>query len=171
MIARMKVDTKSLNRLNKELERLALEAPNAFGAALYAMGVKLEQGAKRRTPVDTGFLRASAYTTPPMRGKITETTVQIGERPKKGHYNTPAMVASVTVSGGTQISVEVGYAAEYAVEVHEKTWVSHKVGEAKFLQNAVNEIAPDFKQKLADTARRFIRTGIAARLTRGYTAR
>jgi hypothetical protein len=42
----------------------------------------------------------------------------------------------VTTSGGN-ITVEVGYAAPYAIYVHEDLQAHHTVGEAKFLSKAV----------------------------------
>lgn len=45
--------------------------------------------------------------------------------------------------GNNRVSVVVGYSQSYALEVHERTDVQHKVGQAKYLEEAarVNEAA------------------------------
>ena len=104
-------------RLVKAVAKMKKGARNGIklGAAL----IKAES--QRRTPVDTGNLKA-------------------------GHYTT------FQTNGGL-ISAEVGTTAEYAIYVHEDLEANHKVGEAKFLENAIeakrNEVAKVIKNQLS----------------------
>ena len=84
-------------------------------AALHQEGENIMGVSKRRTPVDQGPLRASAHV------KLPKTT-------------------------GGKTSVTLAYGTDYAVYVHEivshrvtQGPVYHKVGQAKFLESAVNE--------------------------------
>lgn len=52
-------------KVRDELKRLSVAVPAAFGAALYTEGVGLYGDARKRVPVDTGYLRDSAYVTRP----------------------------------------------------------------------------------------------------------
>lgn len=100
---------------------LGAKAATVGGAALYREAEGIMNTAKGLTPVDTGALRAS------------------------GHVNPP------DVSGG-KVSVELGFggAAEaYAVYVHEMTWVGHRVGQAKFLEQPLLEWAANGGVSLA----------------------
>lgn len=74
--------------------------------ALLAGGEIVVADAKKRTPVDTGALRANVNMTP---------------------YN-------ITSDGG---SLNIAYLQEYAPYVHERLELKHRVGEAKFLENAM----------------------------------
>lgn len=68
-------------------------------------GLIIKREAMKRTPVDLGNLKGSAYSDlDPYSGKF----------------------------------VEIGYTAEYAPIVHEDLEARHTVGEAKFLERAVN---------------------------------
>ena len=46
-------------------------------------------------------------------------------------------------------SVEVGFDADYALHVHERTDIFHQNGQAKFLETAVNELAPTITETYA----------------------
>jgi hypothetical protein len=104
--------------------RSALEAIRrklALGAALYQEGLYIQRNSMRRTPVDTGALRASHETTEPAyKGGEIEVAIQVG-----------------------------GPAAPYALIVHERLDVGHRVGEAKFLERSVTEAAAGIDERLA----------------------
>ena len=90
----------------------AMRAKGAQG--LYEAGQMIVTDAKRRVPVDLGNLKGSGYVTAP-----------------------------TATPGGT--NVEVGFggpAADYAIYVHEDLSAHHPVGEAKYLENAVEAKAP-----------------------------
>ena len=91
--------------------------PRTYTTIILRALVLIEANSARRTPVDTGNLKLSGL------GK--------------------ARVA-VSVPAGT-----VGYTtntADYAIYVHERLGLNHPVGEAKFLEKAVNEIAPKIEK-------------------------
>lgn len=58
---------RGFDSIRRALERFAREAPEALAAAVYQEGLAIEANATKRTPVDTGRLRATHYVTPPVR--------------------------------------------------------------------------------------------------------
>lgn len=58
-----------------------------------------------------------------------------------------------------RIFVVIGFGTEYAIYVHERTDLSHAVGEAKFLESAIKEEAAGFAEKLADRGYRMLKSG------------
>lgn len=103
----------------------ALEAgKTAASAGLYAGGNVIMEEAKRRSPVDTGAMRGSGYVTLPE------------ER-------------------GSTIVVEVGFggpAGDYAAEQHENMTYRHPVGQAKYLESAMDDKAGDARDTIAAVA-------------------
>lgn len=91
------------------------------GRALYAEAREIQKTSMRRTPVETGALRASHETTRPVleRGEVS-VTIQVG-----------------------------GPAAPYAVPVHERLDVHHPVGEAKFLERSVLDATAGMGERIA----------------------
>lgn len=82
--------------------------------------------AKKRTPVDTGALRGSGHVGGPFRR-----------------------------NGGIEVVMGFGGpAAPYAIHVHERLDVFHRVGQAKFLESVLLESAPYFPQRVAERIRR-----------------
>ena len=61
----IKIKVEGVAEVIKSLERAARAFPEATGQALYEEGLGVQGLAVQRTPVDTGRLRASAYTAPP----------------------------------------------------------------------------------------------------------
>ena len=85
----------------------AMRAKGAQG--LFEAGNMIMTDAKRRVPVDLGALKGSGYVTAP-----------------------------TATPGGTHVEVGFGGpAAGYAIYVHEDLSARHPVGEAKYLENAV----------------------------------
>jgi hypothetical protein len=133
--------TRSLGRTDSqilgvdELLRRMEQMPRvALEALKQAMRQELEAVlslAKKKAPVDSGRLRASGYVTPP------------------------------EIEGGVVLNGEVGFSAEYAVYVHEKTEARHVVGEAKFLEKAINERSKGYAERLAARTRKLFESMIA----------
>jgi hypothetical protein len=102
----------------------------AYLAALYVYGGRVATLAQRKTPVDTGYLRRSAYVTHP------------------SHRATTLWV------------IEVGFYAPYAMSVHDNTrGVKFRVGGSHFLTRAAAELAPDSGRFIASKLGSFIRNG------------
>jgi len=83
---------------------------------LKASGERLKEKSVARTPIDTGELRSRAFVSP-------------------------------VTSSEDSMSVTVGYESEdplYAVYVHERTDVHHKIGQAKFLESSLHEMSSEF---------------------------
>jgi hypothetical protein len=60
---------------------------------------------------------------------------------------------------GQEPVVELGFGTRYAVYVHERTELHHKVGQAKFLQSAANEERRGFIRNLAADASKLHEAG------------
>jgi hypothetical protein len=56
-----------------------------------------------------------------------------------------------------KVSVKVGFNANYAIWVHEKTWLKFKVGKAKFLEDPARQN----REKYAKIVRKALKTGMA----------
>ena len=118
----MQLEIKGLDEVRDRLESLGLTIQAKIGAALRAEGELVMTEAKRRTPVDTGALRASGLVTGPKKSG-TETAVRL--------------------SFGNN-------AVQYAIPVHERLGISHKVGRAKYLESAFNEAFAGMAARIAD---------------------
>lgn len=60
-----------------ELMRAQIRYPAAFGAALYSEGVGIYHAARARVPIDSGYLRDSAYVTRP-NPKAQRISIEVG---------------------------------------------------------------------------------------------
>jgi len=106
------------------LVKLKALGPNLLregGRALYAEALEIQKASMRRTPVDTGALRASHVTSEPkLEGGAVAVKIEVG-----------------------------GPSAEYAFYVHEDLEARHPVGEAKFLEKSVYEAMPGLGDRIA----------------------
>jgi hypothetical protein len=117
MIGRMR----GAHEMIEKLRQIAAKFPDRVAAALYQEAQIEMTEAKRRTPVDTGTLRASG---------------QVAQPARSGRN------ISVTLSFG-------GAAADYAIYVHENLEAHHRVGQAKFLESTLDESAPHMAARIA----------------------
>ena len=114
-------------QLQAELAKRLNAAVKAAETALYQGASIIITEAKKRAPLDVGTLRNSGYVTLPRRD-------------------------------GNDVFVEAGFggaAKAYAVRQHEETSYNHEVGEAKYLQNAIDAKELEVRarvQRLADKA-------------------
>jgi hypothetical protein len=109
----IKIKLKGLKEAREALKAAKERVGQATARALYVAGNEVMTEAKQRAPVDFGTLRSSGYVTLP--------------DPKSPR-------------------VEVGFggaAEQYALVQHERTEFKHDVGEAKYLENAID--ATDIK--------------------------
>lgn len=100
---RITFQLRGLKEVQQRLAALATSGKSAFAGRLYAEAQSILNVARNLTPIDTGFLRQSAF-------------------------------VEIPVINGDHMTVTFGYAAEYAVPVHEDLSVHHKKGSAKFLE-------------------------------------
>ena len=115
-----------IKEMQRALEQLGPKANFALRRSLTTEAEKIMAKAKRLTPVDTGTLRATGHVQPP-------------------------------VVEPEQIEITLGFggpAARYAIFVHERTELRHTVGQAKFLEQPVNEAAEGLANRLARELRR-----------------
>lgn len=113
------------DELRRVIRELGPRASRAVARALYQQGEVIMTEAKKRTPVDTGALRASGHVHP----------LEI----------TAGQVAVLLGFGGPS--------APYAIYVHENLHAHHPVGQAKFLESAVLEAASTLGARLAEVLR------------------
>lgn len=106
-------------------------AVRAAETALYQAGSIIMTEAKQRAPVDVGTLRNSGYVTLPQRR-------------------------------GSDVFVEAGFggaAKAYAVRQHEELAYRHEVGEAKYLENAINAKEQEVRERIARLTDKALTTG------------
>lgn len=120
-----------VDELLRRMERMPRVALEALRQAMRQELEAVLGLAKKKAPVDSGRLRASGY--------VTE----------------PEIKNDVVLNG------EVGFSAEYAVYVHERTELRHVVGEAKFLEKAINERSKGYAERLAARTRKLFEAMIA----------
>lgn len=68
---------------------------------------------------------------------------------------------------GSGYAIYLGFGAKHAVENHERTDRVHPVGEAKFLERALQQLAPSLLRTVVDTAERAIKAGKGNRVRTG----
>jgi len=108
--------------LKETFEKILKAVPHEVSEALYQEAEIERKESMRRTPVDTGALRASHETSRPEMGwEGWEVTISVG-----------------------------GPAAPYAVYVHEDMEAFHHVGQAKFLESTIKESAPHMAKRVAN---------------------
>lgn len=114
-------DVKGMETVIRNLRRLADQIPNEVARALYAEAQVEKQESMRRTPVDTGALRAShEVSQPEINGRDISVTISVG-----------------------------GVSAPYAVIVHEDTHALHNPGQAKFMESTIMESKPFLAARIA----------------------
>ena len=117
----MSTELKGADEMRRKLERLARQLPDEVGRALYQEAQIEATESRKRTPVDTGALRASHDVhKPEQRGRDVSVTISVG-----------------------------GPAAPYAVPVHEDLEAFHKTGQAKFLESTIMESKPYMAGRVA----------------------
>ncbi len=107
--------------MRRRAERAKKLFPNVVIRALYIEAEIEVKEVTRRTPVDTGELRASVFQKGPVREWRT--------------------IYTLIVAGGP--------AAPYAIHVHENLEAFHKVGQAKFIESVILESRAFMGQRLA----------------------
>lgn len=121
-MASVSVKIEGLEKIRAAIEKAKKRGVEAVASALYvAAGVVMTE-AKQRAPVDLGPLRNSGYVTLPEASSAPQVELGFG-----------------------------GAAKEYALIQHERLEFKHEVGEAKYLENAIN--ATPIARIIAEVAR------------------
>lgn len=107
-------------KVSAKLKSVAKTMPDRIKAALYQEAQIDMTEVKKRTPVDTGNLRASEHVTKPS---------------EEGSLIFVEMVAG-------------GVAAPYAITVHENLDAFHPVGQAKYMESVIMESAPYIAERV-----------------------
>ncbi len=94
----------------------------------------------------------------------------MAESQKKVPVDTGRLRASGYVAppqeGDGAPTVELGYGTDYGIFVHERTEARHSVGEAKFLEKAVNEAMAGYNRRLLARTQQNIERGVGVRAVR-----
>lgn len=118
----MRLTMVGIEKVKAELETISRKFPGALGDALVTELEVEKKESMRRTPVDTGTLRAShTVVGPEVRGN---------------------RISAAVAAGG-------GGAERYAVTVHEDMEAFHKTGQAKFLESTMMESAAYIPARVA----------------------
>lgn len=137
----MTIKTRGAKQVRQRIEKIGKQSVISGRAGVWAGALIVEGEAKRRVPVEHGFLRASGAT-----------TITSGESAKK-------------------FSVRVGFSAKYAAFVHENLEAKWKgrprksgkgvywgpAGEPRYLYNAVVAKLADYKATVAAYMRRAVK--------------
>ena len=124
----MAVFIKDIPKVIGNMKKLEKGVSLQAAAALYQEALVIQKESMKRTPVDVrpggsggGTLRDSHETSAPYwKGKFLNVDISVG-----------------------------GPAASYAIVQHEDMTFKHKVGQAKFLESAINEAEPQLMARLA----------------------
>lgn len=127
MTDQIRFTVKGTKKLEQAIKTYGKRGKRAVGAGLYAAGSVIMKDSKRRAPVADGALRGSGYVTLPQEI-------------------------------GSGVLVEIGHggaASAYAIRQHEDLTLNHpNGGEAKFLENAMNDKSKEAFRKAANEANR-----------------
>ena len=119
---RMEVKIKGIKEVKKRLKEYPFRTLKALGKALYEESQVILGESKKQCPVDTGTLRST------------------------GHVDEPKYTRS-------SVDIQIGYggaSAPYAIYVHERLDLRHKVGKAKFLEDPVKEALPKLPSSISE---------------------
>jgi hypothetical protein len=83
---------------------------------------------------------------------VPQVPVEYGRLRASGYVSPP--------TGVDNPEVEVGYGTDYAVYVHERTELRHKVGKAKFLSDPMNERQNGYAERLAKRTQQNFERGV-----------
>jgi hypothetical protein len=122
MAGKKSSELKGYEKMSRQLTNLMKGMTNEGASALFAEAQIEKTESMKRTPVDTGNLKASHLVMPP----VIRNNVDV----------------SVTIAVG-------GPAAPYAMPVHENLDADHKSGQAKFLESTLKESAPYIAKRVA----------------------
>ena len=117
---------------------LAIEFPQ-FDALIAAIGLEaFKEKVRRAVRAECAVILKDAWRrTPKQTGTLRESIYQ-----------------RIVEESDTRMVVELGYTAPYAGRVHEDLSMSHRVGEAKFLEYAVQSAVPTFTANVAERVKR-----------------
>lgn len=144
---------KVIKNLNREVKKIGFRTKKGMIKA----GLFIQREAQIKTPIDLGNLRASAFTT--WNGgpiKAAENPSFKGEDGSRLSNEFTQVINEDTAKlskDDTEPEVEVGFSAFYALFVHENLENAHTVGEAKFLQNAIQENTSRILKIITDEAK------------------
>ena len=136
------IKVEGLEDSEKKLVALANANVGAFNRGILKAGLFLQAKSQKMVPVDTGALKASAYTRL-NNAPIVVTgsgTIEPSSFAAKiwggitGAYNRVFGKKGKQPAGQTRMTFEVGYTQNYAVFVHENLTAKHPVGQAKYLE-------------------------------------
>lgn len=144
-----------LAQLHGEIRKIKFRSKKG----LIKAGLIIQREAQQLCPVDTGNLKAGAFTiwgnVPPKKIPSPKFKGSDASDASMNHQEViSAELGGLRESGlfGRDTTVLVGFSAAYAIYVHENTAASHTSGESKFLQRAVNHNHATILKAVGDEA-------------------
>jgi hypothetical protein len=132
--------------IQDKLDKITEGIKGATAQAVTDVALQCLEKSVERAPVEFGDLRGSGYVT------INGNLVAHGEKQGIKALSDPS------VSEGTVITAEIGFAAPYAFVQHEHVEFNHPIGgEAKYLESVVVENSGRWKKHLANSVRKGLR--------------
>lgn len=132
-----------LQEAEEKLIKLANTNVNGFNRGILKAGLFLQAKSQKLVPVDTGALKASAYTRinggpeqPVGDQEIDPTSfaAKLWGGVKNIYNRVLGKKSKKQPTSQTTLTFEVGYTQNYAVHVHENLSAHHPVGQAKYLE-------------------------------------
>ena len=146
-----------------EISKLIRLVPLRTHRGMIAAGLLIKGAAQKKTPVDLGNLRASAFVVwrrqkgsgfrPKGVDSTKFTTEAEGTKVRKDTDDLKGVVKESLNSSILKPEVGVGFGAAYAIFVHEDLEANHTVGEAKFLEKAIKDNVVQILRIVAEEVR------------------
>ena len=124
-----------LGQLRKEIAEIK---PNTK-KGLISAAFEIQREAQLRCPVQFGNLHASAFVVWGMGGTKATPVFEGDDKAQMTTRHQEVVAAENKEHTKGKVSVGVGFSASYAIYVHENLMAKHYVGEAKFLQHAIEQ--------------------------------
>lgn len=156
--------------LEKVLQALAKqirEIPERNNKGIIKGGFVILRAAQQKCPVQYGNLKASGFLVWPTGNVGASPAWKNGATKKNGmqvqvdtgrmnqdHASAMSFLRDRVKEETKNKGVGIGFSAYYALYVHENIEASHRVGEARFLQNAVKEQSARVLKIIASEARK-----------------
>lgn len=148
-MTKVDIDLEGLDDLEEEIDDIQKRMPEAVGAGLYEIGQRIATTSKRKTPVDTGALRASMFVgTPSIIGNGISVTAGYGKE-----YALDVHESSGALAGKDRAD----FVGIFQTTGKGQFWDPN--AEPRFLAKAFKEHASDADEQLRKAVRFYLVTG------------
>jgi len=152
-----RIQIRGLKNLNKAFEGTEKQLRRRLLRGLVKGANVIKRASMLKTPVEFGNLVGSTYMvwTGGKASQPPQFNDESGVKDKlEEYFNNVLSAAKSDMLKKKNPSVEFGFGAFYGIYVHEDLLANHKVGEAKFLEKAINENMARIKSEVTDEAKK-----------------